>query len=166
MEEPKLAEIEMLRGLLAYQFGRGAEKILEGELRIKRSKATGRVREVYVDGVLLGTIRASDGFFIPSLRGAVKLLEHVPYPRLRVVVPHEVAAHVARGRTVFCKHVVDVDLEIRPGDEVVVVDEDDRVVAVGKAVVSGIEMLTKSSGKAVKVRRGSRQGLGNGHKAD
>ena len=58
MEEPKLADIEMLRGLLAYQFGRGAEKILEGELRIKRSKATGRVREVYVDGVLLGTIRA------------------------------------------------------------------------------------------------------------
>ncbi|RLI35427.1 pseudouridine synthase, partial [Candidatus Bathyarchaeota archaeon] len=45
--------------------------------------------------------------------------------------------------------------EIRPGDEVAVVNGEDRLLAVGKAVLSGVEMASFKSGAAVKVRRGS-----------
>ncbi|MCC6065145.1 MAG: hypothetical protein LM576_04115, partial [Thermofilum sp.] len=82
------------------------------------------------------------------------LLELIPHPRLRVVVPEGVAEYVARGRTVFCKHVVEADAEIRPGEEVFVVDTAGKLVALGKAVVGGAAMLSKKAGKAVKVRKG------------
>jgi len=62
---------------------------------------------------------------------------------------------VAEGRNVFAKHVVEADPEIRSGDEVIVVDERDILVAVGKAVLSGEEMVAFSRGIAVKTRIGN-----------
>ncbi|MEM3703718.1 MAG: PUA domain-containing protein [Candidatus Bathyarchaeia archaeon] len=44
--------------------------------------------------------------------------------------------------------------EIRPKDEVIVVNEKGDFLAVGKAVLSGEEMTAFKSGVAVKVRRG------------
>lgn len=146
--------VRALKALLAYQLGRGAEGLLDGKVEVRRSPSTGRVREVYVNGVLVGTLRASDNVFVPTLRGAERLLKLLPHPRLRVVVPQDAAAYVARGRSVFCKHVLEADPEIRPGEEVLVVDEEGRLVAVGRAAVSGVEMVQKATGRAVKVRRG------------
>jgi predicted RNA-binding protein (TIGR00451 family) len=147
-------EVRSLKAVLEYQFGRGAARLLEGDVRVRRSPTTGRAREVYVGGVLVGTVRATDNFFVPTVEGARKLLELIPHPRLRVVVPEGVAEYVARGRTVFCKHVVEADAEIRPGEEVFVVDAAGKLVALGKAVVGGAAMLSKKAGKAVKVRKG------------
>jgi len=138
---------------LAHQFGPQAAGLLEGDLAVRRSKATGRVREIYLGDVRLGTIRAGDGLFVPSLEGAERLLRLLPRPRLRVVVQSDVAAHVAMGLSVFCKHVVEADPEIRPLDEVIVVDENDNLVAVGKALLPGF-MMRRCCGQAVKVRRG------------
>ncbi len=61
---------------------------------------------------------------------------------------------MAEGRNVFAKHVVEADKELRPQDEVIVVDEEDNLVAVGKAVLSGEEMKVFKHGVAVKVRKG------------
>lgn len=150
-------ELIALKALLDYQLGRGASALLNGKVEVRRSPSTGRVREVYVDGVLVGTIRATDNFFVPTLEGARRLLAILPHPRLRVVVPEEVAKYVTLGRTVFCKHVVEADPEIRAGDEVVVVDTDGNLVAIGRAVLGGREILSKKAGKAVKVRKGVRR---------
>jgi len=46
------------------------------------------------------------------------------------------------------------DLAIRPQNEVIIVDQKGNLVAVGKAVLSGYEMLSFKLGVAAKVRRG------------
>ena len=52
------------------------------------------------------------------------------------------------------KHIMKADLAIRPQNEVIIVDQKGNLVAVGKAVLSGYEMLSFKLGVAVKVRRG------------
>ena len=158
LEEASKMEVRSLRSILSYQFGYEAAKLIKGEVEVKRSRSTGRIREVYLDGILIGVIRAGDGFFVPSLEGAARLLRYLPPPRVRVIVPTDVAVYVARGRSVFCKHVLDAGPEIRPMDEVIVVDEDDNLVAVGKALLAGPAMKLFSHGRAVKVRKGTRKG--------
>jgi predicted RNA-binding protein (TIGR00451 family) len=49
---------------------------------------------------------------------------------------------------------VNVDGEIRPCEEVVVLNEKGAVVAVGRAVLSGKEMRAFKRGVAVRVRKG------------
>lgn len=61
---------------------------------------------------------------------------------------------IAAGKSVFAKHVVEVDEEIRANDEVVVVNTADKLLATGRAVLSAFEMLEMERGMAVKVRQG------------
>uniref|UniRef100_UPI00260518E7 PUA domain-containing protein n=1 Tax=Thermococcus sp. TaxID=35749 RepID=UPI00260518E7 len=49
---------------------------------------------------------------------------------------------------------VDADPEIRPYDEVLVVNERDELLATGQTLLSGEELKVFRSGLAVKVRRG------------
>lgn len=154
-EVPEIFELDLLKALLAVQFHCNAAKLLElGKISVERSPRTGRARYVYLDGTLVGSIRASDGRFIPTIEGARFLLRLIPPPKLRVVVGEDAKIFVAKGRTLFCKHVVNADAEIRAGDEVFVVDLDDELVAVGRAVLSGEEICQKKVGRAVKIRRG------------
>ena len=81
----------------------------------------------------------------------------VNHPELRVVVMKEVGKFIAEGKNVFAKHVVDVDPEIRANDEVLVVDEDDNLLATGKAVLCAKEMLEFKKGVAVSVRQSIRR---------
>ena len=55
------------------------------------------------------------------------------------------------------KHVVKADRDIRPKDEVIVVDEEGGVLAVGHAILSGDEMTVFRRGVAVKVRHGKKK---------
>lgn len=145
-----------LEGKLAaigdYQFGRGAGKLLfsRAEPRISR---TGRIREVYSQGKLVAVIRAGDGMAVLHREGAERLLR-LPFPKNRVVASEDAVEFVARGRSLFCSFVESLDREIRPNQEVVVVDGDDRAVATGRATVSAEEMLGLERGMAVKVRHG------------
>jgi predicted RNA-binding protein (TIGR00451 family) len=58
------------------------------------------------------------------------------------------------GKNVFAKHVVEAGVNIRPGDETIVIDSKNRVLAVGRALLTREEMLTFCVGVAVKTRRG------------
>jgi len=64
---------------------------------------------------------------------------------------------VAKGGTAFAKHVVGVDPDIRAGEEVLVVDEEGRLIATGRAVLSPEEMMTIRRGPAVLVRSGQEE---------
>jgi 7-cyano-7-deazaguanine tRNA-ribosyltransferase len=99
-------------------------------------------------------MRASDGFFSLRIAGATKLHAMFPTPRLRVVVKQESAEFNRKGRNVFCKFVVDCDEDIRPKDEVLVVDENDQLVACGRSLLTKNEMLSFKRGLAVLVREG------------
>jgi predicted RNA-binding protein (TIGR00451 family) len=99
-------------------------------------------------------VRATDGLILLHREGARTLHRVLPPGRLRVTVRGEAAGEVAKGRTVFAKHVVEADPEIRPGEEVLVVDPSGRLLATGTALLSGGEMKAFKEGKAVRVRRG------------
>ncbi len=64
----------------------------------------------------------------------------------------EVAQFIAEGRSVFAKHIKSVDSQLRAGDEILIVDEQDQLLAVGKANLSPQEMLELTHGVAVKTR--------------
>jgi predicted RNA-binding protein (TIGR00451 family) len=146
--------LHKMRHIAEYQFGAGTGKILfPHDVTFSFSPRTGRTRHVYLSGDLLATLRPSDGLFSLTLEGAQRFL-HVKPLRLWVEVQDHAACLIARGRSVFAKHVSDCDREIRPGEEVVVVNSQRRLLAIGKALLTGKEMVVFQRGVAVRVRRG------------
>jgi predicted RNA-binding protein (TIGR00451 family) len=151
----KPTALQKIRSIADYQFGKNVgEKLFPEKVEIAYSKRTGRIRRIYLDGIILATLRPRDGLFSLTVAGAKRLWECAQPRRLWVKVKDEAAPFVAKGRSVFAKHVVDADEEIRPEEEVVVVSMKNEVLAVGRAVLSGKEMKAFKSGVAVKVRRG------------
>jgi predicted RNA-binding protein (TIGR00451 family) len=145
-----------LRSIADYQFAPGAgEALFPKGIEVKISRQTGRPRHVYLEGKLLASLRPNTGTFTLTPEGFRRLLERFPPPKFRVKVKGEAEEAVSRGLTVFAKHVLEADPEVRPGDEVAVVGEDGEVLAVGKAVLSGFEMAGFKVGAAVKVRKGA-----------
>jgi uncharacterized protein with predicted RNA binding PUA domain len=82
-----------------------------------------------------------------------------------VVIREDISSFVAQGKNVFAKHVTAADPQIRAGDEVIVVAENDRLIACGAAVVSGSEMLAFNYGVAVRVRQGSEKDASGKHQS-
>ena len=147
-------DLRRVRAIADYQFGPGAGEALFPEgTKVIRSRRTGRIKQVVLGGALLATVRASDGLLSLTLHGAERLLSYLG-DRHVVVVSGEAAPFVARGRSVFAKHVVRADPDIRPGDEVLVLDEGGRLLAIGRALLTGREMVLFRRGVAVKVRAG------------
>ena len=110
---------------------------------------------------LLATLRPTDGMFSLTLNGAKRLIKGVKSPRLWVKVQKDVEPFIEHGKSVFAKHVVGADEEIHPQEEVMIVSENNRVLAVGKAVLTGREMMAFKHGAAVKVRRGASEEVKN-----
>ncbi len=75
--------------------------------------------------------------------------------KLRVKVTPGVESFIKKGGNVFAKHVIGVDPELRPEEEVLVVDKKDRLLAVGRSFFNAIEMQSFKIGIAVKVRHGT-----------
>lgn len=59
------------------------------------------------------------------------------------------------GKTAFAKHVIEIDQELRAGEEVLVTDKADRLLATGQLLLSPVEILSLDSGAAVDVRVGT-----------
>jgi 7-cyano-7-deazaguanine tRNA-ribosyltransferase len=95
-----------------------------------------------------------DGFFTLTTDGGERLRSATPYPGKRVVVNSDSAEYNARGFNVFFKFIIMADENIVAGNDVLVVDEEDRLLAVGKSTVSGKELLFYREGVAVKVHHG------------
>jgi len=148
-------DLRRIRGIADYQFGPGSgDALFPDGVTITYSKNTRKIRHVYLDGVLLASLRPMDNLFTLTMAGAERLAANIDEPDFTVTVTDEAAEFVAQGRNVFAKHIVDAGDAIRPGDEVVVLDPDGRVLAVGRALLNREEMLAFDVGVAVKVRRG------------
>jgi predicted RNA-binding protein (TIGR00451 family) len=147
--------LQKIRSIADYQFGRGVgEKLFPETVGIVYSKRTGRIRHVYLGEKLLATLRPTNGLFSLTITSAKRMMEQLEPKRLWVRIQEEATPFVAEGRSVFAKHVIEADSEIRPQEEVIVVDAKDRVVAVGRAILTGGEMRAFTRGVAVRVRRG------------
>jgi 7-cyano-7-deazaguanine tRNA-ribosyltransferase len=147
--------MQRVRATADMQFGRGAaDALLAGKVELVRSTNTGRVRNVRVDGRHVLSMRAHDGLFTLRLEGGKILHRALPKPALRVFVETETAEFNRAGKNVFAKFVVEADPDLRPMDEVLVVDREDRLAAVGQALLNPEEMVDFDRGLAVKVREG------------
>jgi len=147
--------LQKIRSVADYQFGRAAgDKLFPDEVRIVYSKNTGKIRHIHLKEELLATLRPTTGLFVLTLAGAKRVVREVKPLRYWVKIQDEAEPFVSKGRSAFAKHVIDADAEIRPNDEVIVVNMKNEVLAVGRALLSGKEMKEFSRGMAVRVRRG------------
>ncbi len=146
-----------IKAVAECQFGKDASNYLFNEqVVLAKSKTTGKIRNVRVGGEHILSMRAGDGFFTMHPGAAIRLMRAWSSPRLRVIVHDDAVPFNREGKNVFCNFVLDCDPEIRPKDEVMVVDSADNLVAIGRAMLTREEMLSFKKGVAVKVREGIR----------
>ena len=153
-------EFRLLRGIALYQFS--SKEVSEclfpakEQFLVQKSLTTGKIRNVLLKETneLYLVLRAQDFLFSITTLSALRLKECAKPPKLRVIMPSSLASFVREGKNVFAKFVVDADPELRPNDEVLVVDEGDNLLAVGKMKLSGEEVKHYKRGVAVQVKRG------------
>jgi uncharacterized protein with predicted RNA binding PUA domain len=144
--------LKRARIIADFQFGRGSGVALFPDETTFKLSNTKRLRYLFSGKERIATVRASDGLLTLSMLGARRLHSFFPPPRLRVAVFEDAAPFVAKGGNVFAKHVKSVDQEIRAGEEILVVDQKDSLLATGKAMLSPDEMLQLKRGAAVLTR--------------
>jgi 7-cyano-7-deazaguanine tRNA-ribosyltransferase len=152
-EKVDCIDLNRVKATVCMQFGKDADKaLLKGNIKIVKSKSTGKIRNVYSDNEHILSMRASDGLFTLKIAGGKRLHKFFKYPYLRVAVKDECRDFILEGKSVFSKFVVDCDPELRPMDECLIVDEKDNLLAVGRCLLNRLEMLSFNYGMAVKTR--------------
>jgi predicted RNA-binding protein (TIGR00451 family) len=150
-----LEALAKIRSVADYQFGKDVGvKLFPDTVRILYSKNTGKIRHIYLDETLLATLRPTIGLFSLTIAGAQQLMNKVNPPVLWVKLEDYAEPFVAKGRSAFAKHVTEADPEIRPQEEVMVINSKNKVLAVGRALLSGREMKAFKKGIAIRVRHG------------
>jgi predicted RNA-binding protein (TIGR00451 family) len=151
-----------LKMSLQYIFSPTAgKKIHYEELEYQYSRKTGRLKYVLDASTkkVLFSFRAN-GSIAPTVAGARQLLgidellKTRKRPRYVVTVLDGVSELVADGKTVFCKHIVSCDNNLRGNEDVVIVNESGKLLAVGRSIVAGPIMKQFKRGAAIKVREG------------
>ncbi len=138
-----------------YQFGEGSGKALfSDDVKIVKSRKTGKIRHVYEGETLIATLRATDSVFVLDREGARRLHSHVKYPKNRVVVNADAEPFAREGKSIFAKFVIDCDINIRSNEEVLIVNEKDELIAFGKSILCSHEIMDFNTGQAVKTRKG------------
>ena len=148
--------LRKIKAICDYQFGPDITDILfdKEKIKVEFSKNTGKIKHVYLEDNLLLNFRPTNGFFTLSLFAAQKIINNIPKPKLRVIVLNEISEFIKQGRNVFCKHVIDIDINLRALDEVIVVNQMDELLAIGKLRISVPYVKNFKKGVAVMVRKG------------
>jgi uncharacterized protein with predicted RNA binding PUA domain len=149
---------DRVRSIADYQFGKGVgTKLFPEDITIQLSPRTGRIRYINLNGERLATLRPTDGLLSLSLKAAETMAKDIPEAKCFVTVKNEVASYIAKGGDVFAVHVVKVDDEVGAKDEVIAIDEDHQVLAVGRTLLSSGEIRAFKTGAAVKTRHGTKE---------
>lgn len=151
----KKDDLTKIKAIADYQFGVGAgEALFTGDIKIEKSKKTGKIRHVYDKKQLIVNMRASDSYLILSKEGARRLHKAMEYPQNRVVVNKDSEPFALEGKSVFSKFVIECDENIRSNDEVLIVNEDDKLLGYGKSLLGATEINDFKTGQAIKTRKG------------
>ena len=157
MNNEILLGLRKIKGISDYQFGIDITDILFDEsekIRIERSKNTKKIRYIYYKNNLMLALRPTNGLFTLSLFSAKKIIENTQAPRLRAIILTEVSDFIRKGRNVFCKHIVNIDNNLRTLDEVIVVNQNDELLGIGRLKIPIPYIKTFKSGIAVNIRKG------------
>lgn len=148
-------DITRVRSIADYQFGTGgANALFHGDFEFVKSKKTGKIRNIISNGEHLLSLRAGDGLFTLKKAGAIRLHKAFEKPYLRVVVNKDSVEFNRSGKNVFSKFVTSCDHNLRPGDEVLITDENDALIAIGRLILNWYEIEAFNFGIAVRVREG------------
>lgn len=131
-------------------FGQGVSKYLPRNVTITYSKNTGRIKHVYQNDNLLCTLRTDGGlaitpFFAQMLMNSKKFKENC------LGIDDDSKTFVQEGSSVFCKHVIWCGKNVTIGGDVAIL-HNNKVIAVGKSVLSARMILSFKKGVAVKIR--------------
>jgi 7-cyano-7-deazaguanine tRNA-ribosyltransferase len=152
-EIEKYFDIRKISSTADMQFAKNASKSLfNGNIKIVKSKKTGKIRNIYCNNKHILSMRAGDGMFTLKIEGGIKLHDFFKFPSLRVIIKDDAVPFIINGKSVFSKFVDDCDINLRPFDECIIVDKKDTFLGVGKCHLNRIEMLSFNFGMAVKVR--------------
>ena len=131
-------------------FGTGSSKYLPKDIDIILSRKTGRIRTVSHKGKLLCTLRINGSLAI-SIDFAQTLLQSKTFQANCIEINKDAAPFVMEGRSVFCKHVVWCGKNVRVAADTPILFEN-RVIAVGRAILSSKMISDFKRGVAIKVR--------------
>ncbi|MBN1134322.1 MAG: phosphoadenosine phosphosulfate reductase family protein [Methanosarcinaceae archaeon] len=150
-------DIDLINSLSIKQFN--APLIPPGRLVVlNKTPYDDRMDEIIVDGEIIASIRFEvDGLrwvLLPRLSGAQRLFEGKDRSTMRnwVVIESGAVPFIIKGASVLAPGVTDADAEIQEHNEVVVLTPEGKVVALGRARMSGAAMLERGRGVAVKNR--------------
>jgi uncharacterized protein with predicted RNA binding PUA domain len=148
-------QLNKIRSIADYQFGKNVgKKLFPENVTFELSKRTGRIRFINLKGERLATLRPTDSLFSLSIKAAKHIVENISEAKGLITLKNDVAQYIAAGGDVFAVHVIQVDDEIRAKDEVIIVDENRQLLAVGRTNLSAPEIRAFKTGVAVKVRHG------------
>ena len=139
-----------LKHTLDALFGNGVSKYLPKNIEIVFSRKTGRIKTVSEKGKLLCTLRIDGGLAISPYFAQV-LLKNKKFKENCLEVNQDAAPFVQDGKSVFCKHVVWCGKNIQIASDTPVLYKN-KVIAVGKAVLSSEMISDFNRGMAVRVR--------------
>ncbi len=131
-----------LRAIAEYQFGEASSHLFSEEAGNLVVKGRFPKYQLFVGKKQLATLVPQYGTLALSLEGAEMMLNNGKY-----VV--KIDNFVPRG-SILAPGVIQADPQIRPNDEVIVLGE--RALCVGRALMSGNEMVESSRGVAVDTR--------------
>lgn len=114
------------------------------------------MRHVLSGDELVFTLVPTTGLLTPTYSGGQLLIDAGLDEVYHVVMEEEAAEYVAKGRSALAKFVAWASDDLRAGEEVVVLGPDRQMVGVGRALLTGPEMLAFSRGVAVQTRHSKR----------
>ncbi|MFX0206795.1 MAG: DUF5591 domain-containing protein, partial [Candidatus Hodarchaeota archaeon] len=138
-------QLSFLRTVADFQFGEGTGSILfPDNVRVHGRKERGL--RVKLDGDHLLTFRPETGYLTLSLTAGKLLMHHshnlVTFDGQKII-----------GSTIFTKAIIKADSEIRPNEEVVVVNKEGELIAVGVSRLSGDLLVKMKHGKGINIRQ-------------
>ncbi len=155
--EKKKTLFNEIFNILKYQFNEDFAQIFLSnydDMKISFSKKTGKIKHIYLDDTLCASYKSQLGKFTLSLDYGGSILSKLKFPCFRVVVQNDISDFIREGKSVFSKHVINIDYNLNIGDEVFIVDEQDSLLAIGKLFLPSQDIMQFKDGCAVKVRKG------------
>ena len=131
-------------------FGTGSSKYLPKDIDVILSRKTGRIRTVSHKGKILCTLRINGSLAI-SIDFAQTLLQSKTFRENCIEINKDAAPFVMEGRSVFSKHVVWCGKNVRIAADTPILFEN-KIIAVGKAILSSEMISDFNRGVAIKVR--------------
>ena len=154
--------IRKIRAISDYQFGPAITDVLfdnTDKIRLIFSKNTGKMKHIYEKDNILLNFRPKIGLFTLTFHSASKIISELPIPKMRAVVLNDISEFIRKGRNVFCKHLQEIDIKLRPLDEVIVVNQEDEILAIGRLSMPIPYIKAFNTGIAINVRKGNKSKL-------